>query len=358
MKITNLDRRRMLLLPVGMSLLHREARAAGENLPRVRVGPVRRIFHNGEHNAFTDLVRFQGRFYLTFRSCPDGHMVFPTSSIIVLASEDGREWRQVHRFHVRQRDVRDPHFLVFQDKLFVYSGAWFCGGSEAERREMNRHLGYAAWTSDGRAWQGPRMLDGTYGHYIWRAAAHGGKAYLCGRRKRDFAEPLTREQADPVTESALLESDDGLIWRTAGLFQQEYGNETAFLFEPNGSILAIARSGGGRNAQICRSRPPYRQWSREDLDRHIGGPLVARWGNRYLVGGRKQVTGQPRTTLYWLAGGQLHEFAELPSAGDNSYPGFIELSQTKGLVSYYSSHETDSAGKAITAIYLVEIDVT
>jgi hypothetical protein len=357
--MTILDRRSILLLPAGAALLQRppEARAADEALPRVRVGPVRRAFHNGEHNAFTDLVRYQGRLYLTFRSCPDGHSVFPTSSIIVLASEDGREWRTVNRFSVPRRDVRDPHFLVFQDKLFVYTGGWYCGGTAEERREMNRHLGYAAWTDDGRAWHGPRMLDGTYGHYIWRAAAHGGKAYLCGRRKRDFVELETREQNEQVTESALLESEDGFVWRRAGLFQEQYGNETAFLFEADASILAVARSGGGRNAQICRSRPPYRQWSRVDLDRYVGGPLVVRWGNRHLAGGRKLVSGQGRTTLYWLANDRLHEFAELPSGGDNSYPGFIELSPSKALVSYYSSHETDAAGKAITAIYLVELEI-
>lgn len=67
----------------------------------VKVASVRRIFHNGEHNAFTDLVRFQGRLYLTFRTCPDGHMVHPTSSILVLTSADeGRSWNEVHRFRV------------------------------------------------------------------------------------------------------------------------------------------------------------------------------------------------------------------------------------------------------------------
>ena len=29
-------------------------------LPRVNVTNVRRVFHNGEHNAFTDLIRWQG----------------------------------------------------------------------------------------------------------------------------------------------------------------------------------------------------------------------------------------------------------------------------------------------------------
>ena len=95
--------------------------------PGVEVTNVRRVFHNGQHNAFTDLVRWQGQFWLTFRSCPDGHSVYPTASVIVLSSTDGKEWAQVHRFHVAKRDTRDPHFLVFNEKLFVYTGTWYCG---------------------------------------------------------------------------------------------------------------------------------------------------------------------------------------------------------------------------------------
>ncbi|MGO9113892.1 MAG: hypothetical protein ACLP9L_32075 [Thermoguttaceae bacterium] len=102
--------------------------ASNEKVPRVTVASVRRVFHNGEHNAFTDLVHFKNKFYLTFRSCPDGHMVHPMSSIIILASDDAHEWRQVHRFRVEQRDTRDPHFLVFHDKLFVYTGTWYVSG--------------------------------------------------------------------------------------------------------------------------------------------------------------------------------------------------------------------------------------
>src|SRR5690606_8990960 len=35
--------------------------------PQVRVESVRRVFHNGEHNAFTDLIRFRDKLYLTSR---------------------------------------------------------------------------------------------------------------------------------------------------------------------------------------------------------------------------------------------------------------------------------------------------
>lgn len=330
---------------------------ADDALPGVRVSNIRRIEHNGEHNAFTDLCRFQGRIWLAFRSCPNGHGVHPTSSIIVLSSDDGREWSPEFRFSVPKRDVRDPHFLVFRDKLFVYTGAWYCGDSSPNSYDMNQHLGFAAWTEDGKTWHGPKMLEGTYGHYVWRAATFGDKAYLCGRRKKLFVETATRAERDPLVESALLESDDGLVWKRRGLFQETFGDETAFLIEPDGSILAVARSGGGRNAQICRAKPPYSEFSRVDLDRYIGGPLVTKWGSRYVVGGRKMLGGPARCSLYWLADDQLHEFAELPSGGDTSYPGFLETSPDKALLSWYSSHEKDADGKTITAIYLADLSI-
>ncbi len=327
-------------------------RADESSPPEVRVDSVRRVFHNGKHNAFTDLCKYRGRYYLTFRSCPDGHAVHPTSSIIVLTSSDGRTWLSAHQFRVERRDPRDPHFLIFQEKLFVYTGTWYCGAATPKSRDLNEHLGYAVWTDDGSHWHGPSMLEGTYGHYVWRAAAYGDRAYLCGRRKHQFQQSDEPEPAS--VESALLESRDGLVWSKVGLFQEKNGDETAFLFEPDGAILAVARGGGRHNAELCRSRPPYHTWERSDLGRQVGGPLVVRWGEHLLVGGRKTI-GDPRTSLYWLTEGKLHEFAELPSAGDNSYPGFVALDANRAWVSYYSSHERDASDRPITAIYLAEL---
>jgi hypothetical protein len=116
-------------------------------------------------------------------------MVFNTASVIVLRSADeGATWQPVHRFSVKDRDTRDPHFLVFKDRLFVYTGTWWSGPGKIEPKEydMNKMLGFAVSSVDGTKWSEPTMLEGTFGHYIWRAATHGGKAYLCGRRKAGF----------------------------------------------------------------------------------------------------------------------------------------------------------------------------
>lgn len=332
------------------------ATAQAAELPDVTVTNVRRVFHNGEHNAFTDLVRFQGRFYLTFRSCPDGHMVHPTASIIILASDDAKKWKQVHRFRVPRRDTRDPHFLVFKDRLFVYTGTWYSGETTLPPADwdMNQHLGYAAWSTDGVTWNSPVMLEGTFGHYIWRAATFGDKAYLCGRRKIGFE--ITARGEGKQVESLMLESDDGLIWRKRAVFQEIAGDETAFLFKQDGSILGIGRRGGG-TAQLLRSKPPYTQWERKPLKRYVGGPLLVKWGNRYVVGGRRTIGGGPKTAMCWLADDRLHEFAELPSGGDTSYPGFIELSPTRAIMSWYSSHEKDDNGRQITAIYMADLEI-
>jgi hypothetical protein len=142
------------------------------------------------------------------------------------------------------------------------------------------------------------------------------------------------------------------------VFQETFGDETAFLFEADGSIVGIGRRGGGKKAELLRSRRPYTEWQRTSLDRAIGGPLLAKWGQRYLVGGRHTTQDRgPKTSLCWLVGERLAEFAEFESGGDNSYPGFVELSPTRALVSYYSSHERDAAGQPITAIYLAELEI-
>ena len=325
----------------------------------IRVDSVRRIYDDGNHNAFTDLCRFRNSFYLTFRNCPDGHMVHATSRIMVLESQDAAEWRVAHTFSVPNRDVRDPHFLIFRDSLFVYSGTWLIDPDPSAKRELNEHQGYCVWSRDGTGWHRPRFLEGTQGHYVWRAATYGGLAYLCGRRKRGFALPPTAEEEWAITESALLRSPDGFTWETAGLFQETYGDETAFLFEEDGSILAVARGRDPRPAQVCRARPPYHEWTRTDLDRNIGGPLLAKWGDRYLVGGRRTVDrSYPTTVLYWLVDNQLVEAAELPSGGDNSYPGFVALGPHRGILSYYSSHEGSGTHLAPSAVYLAELGMS
>ena len=324
----------------------------------LHVDSVVKVYNDGNHNAFTDICRFQDAYYLTFRNCPDGHMLFTTSRILVLRSVDTETWDLVCEFNVPTRDVRDPHFLVFHDALFVYSSTWLAEAENAEKRDINDHQGYCVWSSDGTSWEGPTYCIGTQGHYIWRAAACGEYAYLCGRRKQLFRAAETREEERAILEGAMLRSPDGFHWETVGFFQENHGTETAFLFEEDGSVLAVGRGKNNtdRPAHIARSSPPYRVWMRKNLDRDIGGPMLEKWGSKYITGGRKTLEpGRSVTSIYWLENDRLVEICDLPSGGDNSYPGFAEISTDRGLLSYYSSHEGSGTALAPSAIYLADL---
>ncbi len=318
----------------------------------IKILKVEKVFDDDNHDAFTDICRFNNRFFLTFRSCPDGHGVHPTSKIVVLTSDDGEDWKTVFTFSVRHRDTRDPHFLVFRKRLFVYTGCWAVP-PEGAGLDMNQHMGFCAYSDDGYRWHGPLPLEGTHGHYIWRASSHGSVAYLCGRRRRLYDPSLPGESGPDSIEAALLKSQDGLVWSFNSLMLPSYGDETAFLFENDGTFIGIARGAGGRNARLCKASPPYNTWLRTDLGRNIGGPMIARWGDRYLVGGRDTTQpNRPLTRLFWLVDDRLVQAATLPSGGDNSYPGFVPLDEETALLSYYSTHESPERGYGATSIYL------
>lgn len=181
-------------------------------------------------------------------------------------------------------------------------------------------------------------------------------AFLCGRRRRDFVAGTGPEEPAEAIQSALLESQDGLVWRTAGLFAAEFGDETAFAFEDDGRVVALVRGGGPAPARVCRARPPYADWQRVDLGRNVGGPLLARWGRHWLVGGRRTLPrAPPVTALAWLDEDALVEQLALPSGGDTSYPGFVALDDERGLLSYYSSHEGSGTGRAPCHVYVAQL---
>ncbi len=334
--------------------------------PTIQVDSIRCVFSDGNHNGFPDLIRFGDRFYLAMRCNPVGHLGLEGTSARILSSLDGVEWTEVLHFDVPGRDLRDLHFVVHSGTLFVYVAGWLV---EDVRYEYNHLLGFCVYSSDGTNWIGPTHLEGTLGHFVWRAVTHNGKVYLNARRKRGFAFTDDAALSDRLNESTLMESDDGLRFRPVIHFPQEGGDETAFQFEEGGTVLAIMRTVGPppHNAVFWRASPPYTDWTRALLHRFIGGPMLARWGDRYLVGGRRfdgeQASGTDnvRTSVGWLEGlapgetPHLVEGIDLPSGGDTSYTNFVALSDTEGLLAYYSSHEGSGTKDAPASVYVARL---
>ncbi|MBA62927.1 MAG: hypothetical protein CMJ76_11235 [Planctomycetaceae bacterium] len=262
----------------------------------------------------------------------------------------------MHSFNVPDRDTRDPHFVDFNGRLFVYSGTWYGGDLRPKIRNMNQMLGYGVSTSDGERWSMPFQLNGTYGHYVWRGATYNNAVYLCARRRTGFKElpDLTNHAA--IVQSRILRSDDGISFTDVGHFQTQNGDETAFHFTENGVIQAIARR-GNRSAELIILKPPYNTPIRTDLGRYIGGPLLFKYQDYMLVAGRNRSEGKVHTNISILKEEKLIDLINLPSGGDCSYPGMVTLCPGCLLVSWYSSHLKDDDGKAKTCIFTAKLHI-
>ncbi len=68
---------------------------------------VQRIWDKAPHNRFTDVIRFKGRWYCTFRK-GQGH-VSHDGVLKVIASDDGHQWDSVAAFKsLRGWEMREP----------------------------------------------------------------------------------------------------------------------------------------------------------------------------------------------------------------------------------------------------------
>src|SRR5688572_24160679 len=81
--------------------------SADENLKKVQV---RKIWDQAPHNAFTDLVRFQDRWFCVFRE-GQGH-VSPDGALRVIASADGEKWESAALITSPNSDLRDAKITV------------------------------------------------------------------------------------------------------------------------------------------------------------------------------------------------------------------------------------------------------
>lgn len=298
--------------------------------PALVAQDVVKIWDAAPHNAFTDLVRFQGQLYCAFREA-SVHGVAFDGKVRVLRSADGAAWESAVLLAPELGDVRDPHFAVTPagELMVVAAIALKPGGG-------HRHQSYAWFSRDGRNWGEPAAI-GEPDYWLWRVVWHAGRAYGVGY------------PTNPAGRAArLYVSDDGRRFRVLveSLPVEDSPNETGIAFLDDGTMLILVRrEAGSRSAVLLTARPPYTEFAAHDLGRRLGGPQLLRLPDgRLLAAGRIHPEGGSRTALLWLnlATKQFEEFLVLRSGGDNSYPGLV-VEDGGVLVSYYSSHEGKSS---------------
>ncbi len=307
-------------LPVWIGLLWLTANAAAAE-PRLL--SVQRIGEAAPHNAFTDLVRWRERWWCVFRE-GQGH-VSPDGAIRVLTSADGTNWTSGARLTSPLGDLRDPHLTVTPEgRLMLY------GAVALPQPGPVKHSSLVWFSDSGTNWTAEQTV-GDPDVWLWRVAWNGPAALGVGYDTG--GERFVR----------LYSTRNGQSFETLAptLFSEPNPNESGLAFLPDGTCLCLLRRDGQPGTgKLGRARPPYRDWTWQDLGVRIGGPQLLRLPDGRLVAAGRLYDGGARTALCWLDAGQgkLTEFLKLPSGGDCSYPGLV---WHEGVlwVSYYSSHE-------------------
>lgn len=75
---------------------------------------------DGRHNCNTDMILWQGRFYLIDASSPF-HFASEDSRLVLLRSDDARVWETMAEFDAAAGDTRDPKLAVIGCRLFLHA---------------------------------------------------------------------------------------------------------------------------------------------------------------------------------------------------------------------------------------------
>jgi hypothetical protein len=328
-----------LMLPIfALSCFPQTVASAGDR-PKPVLVDVQRIWDKAPHNGFTDLIRFNDRWYCTFRE-GEGH-VSNDGVLKVIVSEDGNKWESVATFtSLRGFDMREAKFSITPDGRLMLTGA------EANRKTTPaQHQSLVWFSKDGENWSDQTAVaDPDF--WLWRGDWHNGTAYFFGYGCREDNRFLR-----------LYTSTDGKRFDTLVdkvEVEGTYPNETSLVFLPDDTCYCLLRHDGEpKPGCIGKSHPPYTEWNWKSLGIRIGGPDMIRLPDgRFVAVVRRYAESHQatRTFLYWLdpEKGTLEEALELPSAGDTSYAGLVWHDDLLW-ISYYSTHEEK------TNVYLAKV---
>lgn len=305
--------------------------------PKAKIVDAHKIWDKAPHNAFTDLVRHNGRWFCVFRE-GDAH-VSPNGSLRVITSTDGTTWESAALLSSPISDLRDAKITIAPDGRLM-----LCGAGALHDKTKGSHQSYIWYSKNGTDWT-EAIPIGDRGFWLWRVTWNDGTAYAVGYRTNQGSRRGTR----------LYKSTDGKHFEVLvpELLSENSPNESSLLFLPNETALCLSRREGEDNTAILgTARPPYTDWSWKDTNVRVGGPaLIQLEDGRIVVAGR-DYPGGAKTKLWWLDPNtaNLSPIIALPSGGDTSYPGLVQYNGNLW-VSYYSSHE----GK--TSIYLARVDL-
>lgn len=306
--------------------------------------------------AFPDLTTFQDKFYLAFRAAPS-HFPSAESRILIFSSLDADSWQLEHTI-IHPQDIRDPHFLQFKGKLYLFfmSLTRHMFGHEPE------HIFTILKSADG--WSEPMAISVPRSGF-WNVKVFNDTVYMSIYTRNGTDQKKTKRHF------RFIASKDLQHWETvfdSPLTIEKLGNyqtsEASFEFDQQGNIFGTIRSLIYPNLNFSFPTADPNQWNvRVDRFKCDGPNLFSHQGQTFLIARRSlfyHLSSQPfrffhrsrtfmnvlryslsrkRTAIYSFDPQTLtiRHITDLPSHGDTGYSAITPISENQYLLIYYSS---------------------
>lgn len=302
----------------------------------------RKIYGDGKHNAFTNIVKWRDYYYLGFRHA-SSHISMD-GTLYIFRSADLKKWEKICEISSSGKDLRGAAMLPGEKYLLIYTLARTAPTDTAKDR-ITFFCRY-----DGIKWSGlmPVEPNLAYGNSrFWK-----GTWYVAGHH-------YVEEDASSCFVD-LLVSDDGESWKKVSrIYTGDSANETELWFFPDGELLAaVRREKDPKEICLCISSPPYENWTKYETGICLQGPAIGEIGKRVFLLGRhwKEWKGPHSLTLFEIQQRKkLVEEMNLPAGKfwDFSYASFLKISLDETVLTYYSGHQDLQADG--TSIFLARM---
>ena len=319
--------------------------------------PISKIWDKGEHNAFTDLLRFKNRFYCSFREGA-GHVggKGKNGKVRIISSKDGKKWENVSVLEMEGLDLRDPKLSVTPQNQIMVTMA----GATFDNTNFIQELYPVISFSDpaGKVFSLPEKasLDPAINpskDWAWRVDWHNGVGYVINYQLKENLRDRSLLKKDAWLVYLMKTVDGKYFEKVSQLNVLDLPNEATVRFDKNNTAYVLLRKeAGDKMGVLAKSSFPYTNWEYTNLSYRLGGPNFIFWGkDRLIVGTRLYEEAASTGILVTDLNGRILKKIKLASGGDNSYTGLL-VYKKRLWVSYYSSHE----GK--TQIYLAKIPLS
>ena len=308
--------------------------------------PARARTQEGNNNL--DVVSHKCRVFLAFRTAPN-HFASAEAKLYVVSSKDQETWRFEGVFAL-DTDLREPRFLSYQGKLFLYFGVLGTDPLDFHPQGMmvSQYLGPERWTE-------PDWFYGD-GFMPWRTKVVDGVPYLLAYVG---GENIYDVNGDPIRVHWLT-TEDGFEWVPVVPDQpvviEGGASETDFVFLDDGTLIAVSRNEAGDEqtgwgSKICRAEAnALGDWHCVGDSKKYDSPLMFKQDNVPYIIGRRNLSetgdyylghdektpkdqtiayqldywNHPKRTSLWKVDPEnlTVEFVlDFPSRGDTCFPG-------------------------------------